>query len=432
LETKTIPLLVQTYTPDKILYSEIYNLTNGKNTFEIAYTALNIQDAKQVRLLVSPLVENDVKIAFSWLELVQLKPQKESIDNKRPADKIKCVAWDLDNTLWKGVLIEDGIDNIKLHATAVNTIKKLDEKGILNTIISKNNYDEAMEALNKFGLCEYFIYPAINWGQKSENLKLVAKKINIGIDTFAFIDDNIRERAEVASSLPMVRVYADTDIDTLLDKPEFDVSVTEMSSKRRLSYLSEMKREELQGSFTDNYDDYIRSLQMELSVSFIDNDVLKNRCYELLLRSNQLNLSTNRYSEEEYETLLKDKSVLCLAFFCKDKFGDYGNIGFMSIKMCTGEALITDLVISCRIAKKKVEEAMIYAVKTLLIEKGITLLKANLIKTKKNSPIEDVFNSLPFKILYKVDQKINFQIDDLNTLQNPQLIRISYKNDFVS
>src|SRR5438105_10164366 len=156
-----------------------------------------------------------------------------------PADKVKCVAWDLDNTLWEGTLLEDGPDGCRLRPEVRALIERLDERGILQTAVSKNDHDDAWAVVERLGLQDYFLYPAINWGQKSANLKQIAERLNIGIDTFAFVDDSPFERAEVAAALPMVRVYSPEQLAGLLERPELDVPVTEMSRKRRLSYLAE-------------------------------------------------------------------------------------------------------------------------------------------------------------------------------------------------
>jgi FkbH-like protein len=335
-------------------------IKQGINSIKIPYEKFNISNNEETRILVSPTTEIKSKLIFTWLDFVKVKgaalKSEDKVENLKPAEKVKCVAWDLDNTLWNGVLIEDGQNGIQINENAIEVIKKLDERGIINTIVSKNSYEDAYPVLEKLGIADYFVYPAINWGQKSENLKQITKKLNIGIDTFAFIDDNIRERKEVQANLPMIRIFDETQIDEILNLPEFDVPITEMSKKRRLSYLTEAKRDELKQTFSDNYDDYIKNLDIKLEISTINSSEKKDRCFELLSRSNQLNLSTNRYTAEEYEKLLTDPEYKCFSFNCIDKYGDYGLIGFISVKIVNETLTIVDLVISCRVAKKKVEK----------------------------------------------------------------------------
>ena len=282
---------------------------------------------------------------------------------------------------------------------------------------------EALAQIEEFSLRDYFLYPAINWGQKSENLKEIAEQLNLGVNSFAFVDDNVREREEVIHALPMVRVFADTEIGDLLCKEEFDVPITETSKKRRLLYLEDAKRNTLKATYSDNYDDFLRSLEMVLTVERIS-DKNRERCYELLSRSNQLNLSTNRYTEEEYDALLNNPSNICLAFRVADKFGDYGIVSFMSLHIEGMMARIMDLVISCRIAKKKVENAIVRSLKPLLVEKGVVSIEAQLIVTKKNSPLVSVFKDLPFDIIDESPELIHYQLKNVEDIDDDNIIAI--------
>ncbi len=429
-EKYEIKLLIQVNTNKKILFSEIRTIQNGCNSFLIPYNNFNISYLEETRIFVSP-INSTPKIIFTWLDLVSVDKKFNFInyDNIKISEKIKCVAWDLDNTLWDGVLIEDGVENLKVNYNAINIIKNLDERGIINTIVSKNTYDEVIPFLHKLNIFDYFVYPAINWGQKSENLKQIANKLNIGLDTIVFIDDNIREREEVKINLPMVRVFDDKQIDFILDLPEFDVPITEMSKVRRLSYLIEEKRDELREKYSNNYNEYIKNLNIILNLSKIDSEEKKLRCYELLSRSNQLNLSTNRYTLNEYEGLLNSNSHICLCFYSEDKFGDYGLIGFLSAKIENNSFNIIDFVISCRVAKKKIENAMITSLLGIINSLKLKKLNAVLKITSKNKPISDVFNDLPFSRNLIDENTILYSINDLSLLLDEGLIKINYKFD---
>lgn len=418
-DKRSTQLQVHIDTDDRILFSEVYQLNIGEN--EISIPLKNILKLG-CRIYITPLEDDDVTILFSWLDIIKVKTQ---LNDEKPADKIKVVAWDLDNTLWKGVLVN--ADHLQLNQEAVKTIKELDKRGILNTIVSKNDAEPAIAKLQEFGIVDYFLCPAINWGQKSNNLQAIAKRLNLGINSFAFVDDNVREREEVSRALQMVRVYADTEIGELLNKQEFNVPITEASAGRRLSYMQEVSRAEYLESFTDDYDDYLRSLEMILTMEHVDN-TNKERCYELLSRSNQLNLSTNRYQIEEYERMLNDDNIMCYAFRCGDRFGDYGIVAFMSIELQEENAFIRDLVISCRIAKKKVENAIIISLRDVLIQKGVKFLYAKLIKTKKNGPLIEVFNELPFNITLDSDKfkEYYLELNDLPSKSN--ILEIICKN----
>lgn len=413
---KEVSLLVQMDNEDRIYYTHIHTLKQGQNIIRIPIGDL----PAGARVFVTPLEETNTTIYFRWIDFI--KEKKDAVTKSDGyAPKVKVVAWDLDNTLWKGTLVNDS--NVELNQAALVVIKELDRRGILNTICSKNDEADAMAKIDEFGLRDYFLYPAINWGQKSENLKAIAEQLNLGINSFAFVDDNVRERDEVGQALPMVRVFADTEISDLLGKDEFDVPITETSKKRRMLYMEDAKRNTLKASFSDNYDDFLSSLGMVLTVEKI-NEGNKERCYELLSRSNQLNLSTNRYTPEEYDALLKDPNNICLAFRVADKFGDYGIVSFMSLHLDGAKARIMDLVISCRIAKKKVENAIVRSLKPILVEKGVESIEAQLIVTKKNSPLVNVFKDLPFEIVSESPELIHYLLKDVKTIGEDNIIEI--------
>lgn len=415
-EKKEVSFLVQMDNDDRIYYTHIHTLRLGENTLRIPLRDLPVG----ARVFVTPLEETNTTIYFRWIDFIKEKATSGKVlDGYAP--KVKVVAWDLDNTLWKGTLVNDS--NVELNQAAVVVIKELDRRGILNTICSKNDEADALAKIEELGLRDYFLYPAINWGQKSENLKAIAEQLNLGINSFAFVDDNVREREEVKLALPMVRVYADAEISDLLGMDEFDVPITETSKKRRLLYMEDAKRNTLKASFSDNYDDFLRSLEMVLTVERI-NDSNRERCYELLSRSNQLNLSTNRYSLQEYNALLSDPDNICLAFRVADKFGDYGIVSFMSMHMDGKKARIMDLVISCRIAKKKVENAIVRSLRPLLLKKGIDSIEAQLIVTKKNSPLVNVFKDLPFDVVSENPEKIHYLLKDVSLIDEDNIIEI--------
>ena len=415
-EKKEVSLLVQMDNEDRIYYTHIHTLKQGENTIRIPIRDLPVG----ARVFVTPLEETNTTIYFRWIDFIKEKATSGKVlDGYAP--KVKVVAWDLDNTLWKGTLVNDS--NVELNQAAVVVIKELDRRGILNTICSKNDEADALAKIDELGLSDFFLYPAINWGQKSENLKAIAEQLNLGINSFAFVDDNVREREEVKLALPMVRVFADAEISDLLGMDEFDVPITETSKKRRSLYMEDAKRNTLKASFSENYDDFLRSLEMVLTVERI-NDSNRERCYELLSRSNQLNLSTNRYSLHEYDVLLSDPDNVCLAFRVADKFGDYGIVSFMSMHMDGKKARIIDLVISCRIAKKKVENAIVRSLKPLLLEKGVNSIEAQLIVTKKNSPLVNVFKDLPFDVVNENPEKIHYLLKDVSLIDEDNIIEI--------
>ena len=321
----------------------------GEPVFALELFPAN-NEALEIYVLFSDLMSFKTASAFS----------STAKEKKQPAKKVKCVAWDLDNTVWDGILGEDGLDGVTLRPEAADVIRRLDERGILNTVCSKNDEALAKAALEKFGLWEYFLYPKINWKPKSGNLAEIAKLLNINIDTFAFVDDSAFERAEVESALGCVRVYADSDVESLLKRPEFDVPVTEDSKKRRAFYMAEAKR---QDAFTESdsgdYRAFILSCGFVIDVAPCADKQELDRCHELLMRTNQLNASTNRIPYEDFCAIAADPGKTVLRVKCADRYGEYGTVGCLILDTGGDRILCTDFVISCRVAKKKVESAVI-------------------------------------------------------------------------
>ncbi|MDQ1740745.1 MAG: hypothetical protein QOE53_2397, partial [Pseudonocardiales bacterium] len=148
----------------------------------------------------------------------QTKPASTA-PTKPVRGRIKCIVWDLDNTLWDGVLLED--EAVTMRPWVSQHIKRLDEMGILQSVASKNDRASAMAKLAELGLSDIFLYPQVNWNAKSSSIQLIAKALNLGLDAFAFVDDQEFERAEVAHELPAVTCVDITALDEALQLPDF-------------------------------------------------------------------------------------------------------------------------------------------------------------------------------------------------------------------
>jgi FkbH-like protein len=364
-------------------------------------------------LNIYPENDREVRVAFTWLDFVdRARAVKTSNAESRvtPADNVKCVAWDLDNTVWKGILIDDGKENVAVREGVVQLIQALDDRGIIQSVVSKNDETETMAMLAEYGLKDYFVYPMINWEPKSVNLRRLASALNINVDSLALIDDSPFERAEVKAVLPQCRVYTERDISNLLRLSEFDGPVTEESRLRRKSYQAEMDRGRSFQESGGDYEGFLRSCRMEMRI-FVPRDQAQiARCLELLQRSNQLNLSTTRYTEQAFRQLLGTDHMLCVGFRCKDRFGDYGIVGFASVDERSAHPRLVDLVISCRVAQKMVERTLLEWLAERAKAKGQRTLEAELVKTERNGPLRSVFESLPFAIVEENDRAVRMRL----------------------
>ena len=286
---------------NRLLFRRALDLVAGWNAIDIAASELPPGPGK-IRLW--PDGDAEVRLVFARLDLVRFADG--------PAPTIKCVAWDLDGTLWRGIIGEDGPDGVEPDPQALDLVRRLDERGILQTIASRNTHAVAWPKIEELGLADMFLHPAIHWGPKSVSLRRVAEALNIDVNSFAFIDDSAFERAEVADALPQVRTYDAAGIGGLLERAEFDVPVTEAARSRRHSYLAEAQRRRVGEDWGGDHAGFLRRCNMELRIAPPSVDE-RSRCLELLQRSNQFNLSGRRYTEAALAALVDDPAVRGLA-----------------------------------------------------------------------------------------------------------------------
>ena len=289
---------------------------------------------------------------------------------------IKCIAWDLDGTLWDGTLVEDGVDGIKLKDDVVAAIKRLDFCGIVNSIVSKNDEGAAIEALKQLGIEEYFVYPQIGWGAKSIALKQLAQQMNIGLDAIAFVDDTAHERSEVRSECHEVTVLAPDDVIAFVETACRQDS--QMGSSRRKLYRDEMLRgTAVKQDFAGDAEAFLKTSGLEVELLDVPSGSdIAARCRELVQRTNQLTLTAHRYDEAAFDALLK--AAICKAVRAHDKYGDFGIVGFVA---WTSDRL-KELVFSCRIAKKGVERRVLDT-----LPKGLAV---DMVATERNAPIREI------------------------------------------
>ena len=359
------------------------------------------------RFLLFATDDNPFEVVFETLEILPnpIRPRvseekvRPSQTNSASAPFVKCLAWDLDNTLWKGVLTEDGADGIAVRDEAVALIRELDSRGILNTVCSKNDHDSTWALLERLGLADYFVFPSINWNPKSLNLKAAAQAINIGLDTFAFIDDSPFERGEVSERLPMVRVFRETEIGELSRRPEFNPPVSAESAKRRLSYKREMRRVAAAEAFEGDYPSFLKSCEIVLTLFPLrtSDRPVRDRCYELVQRTNQLTLAGRRYEPAAFNALVEQPGVEAFGVRCRDRFGDYGIVGVAIVRTDGETARIEEFVMSCRVAKKQCEYAVVRALAERAAEGGAKTLAARVATTGRNGALVLAFDEMPFR-----------------------------------
>jgi FkbH-like protein len=394
-------------------YQELVELNPGFNRISIDFDniANRLDTGKKFNIALNPNIldkaSEGLTLYFGMLTFIWLTESKQ-LNAVEQLPSIKVIAWDLDNTVWDGILIEDGADKLKLKPGIIETIKQLDKRGIMNTVVSKNNPEDALRYLEQIGLKEYMVYPKIGWGQKGQYIKELVKDFNVGANTFAFIDDSPFERDQVKSLNPEVRVYDALDYNQLPSLPEFNPRVSSESHLRRQLYLYEKTRQEELSSFDGDYLSFLKSCEIALNIDKASIEKI-DRIQELVQRTNQLNFSGNRYQREQIEKILTDQNKDTYIIDCQDKYGIYGTIGFAIVNKQNAE--LVDLMFSCRVQSKRVEHAFISFLLSYYKELKHTHMTALYKESNRNKKAASVFQDMKFSIQDKQENLTTFSYD---------------------
>ncbi|MCY7295205.1 HAD-IIIC family phosphatase [Alteromonas sp. a30] len=335
---------------------------------------------------------------------------------------VKCVVWDLDNTLWSGVLVEG--DELILKPEIVNIIKALDAQGILQSIASKNNYEDAMDKLRSVGLDEYFLYPQINWNPKSSAIATIREKLNIGIDTFLFIDDQPFERDEVQALHPEVECVDALEYAALLHHPRIvNIKKTDDAAQRRVRYLEDMQRQNDEEDYQGTPEAFLAALDMEFTISSAQPEDLL-RAEELTERTNQLNSTGITYDKEELAHFMNSDTHELLVCELKDKYGSYGKIGLALIEIGESSDMIKLLLMSCRTAARGVGSVLLSYLMKQAQSRGHTL-QAQFKRTSRNRQMLVTYQFANFKEITRDDEGNILFENDLSLVKDyPDYIKV--------
>ncbi|HEU4323401.1 MAG TPA: HAD-IIIC family phosphatase [Roseiflexaceae bacterium] len=337
------------------------------------------------------------------------------------AQSVKCVVWDLDNTLWDGILLEDAA--VTLRPQVVEVIKTLDGRGILNSIASRNDHDTAMRKLEELGVAEYFLYPQINWNSKAESIKQIAKQINIGIDTLAFVDDQPFEREEVAFVLPAVLTIDAALSDSITALPRMSPRfVTEDSRQRRLMYQSDIARNAAEGQFVGSNEEFLATLGLVFTLAEAGEDDLQ-RAEELTMRTHQLNTTGYTYSYDELNAFRQSPAHKLLIATLDDKYGSYGKIGLALVEC--GEAFWTIklLLMSCRVMSRGVGTIMMNHIMRQTKQAGAKL-RAEFVTTDRNRMMYITYKFGGFHEAQREGNLITFEHDLATVPEFPPYVTV--------
>jgi FkbH-like protein len=347
-------------------------------------------------------------------EIAKAKTEKQSI---------KCVVWDLDETIWQGVLAED--TGVSIRPGVIEAIKELDRRGILQSISSKNNHDDATNKLEELGLWAYFIYPQINWNAKSAGIEKISKYLNFHLNTFAFIDDQPFEREEVKYAHPCVSCFDSIDIDAIVNldrmKPRF---ITAESSVRRQLYLHDIQRKKAEESYESASEEFLATLNLCFDISLCKTEDLK-RAEELTVRTNQLNTAGYTYSYDELDEFrCSDKHILLVARL-DDKYGSYGTIGLCLIETHNDYWTLKLLLMSCRVMSRGVGNVMLHFVMNSAKKAGKTL-RAEFISNQRNRLMYITYKFAGFSVLEEKGDLTIFHHDLKQVRAMPEHVAFSF------
>jgi FkbH-like protein len=310
--------------------------------------------------------------------------------------KVKVLVTDLDNTLWNGILIENPDRIPDLLPGRREVLRELDRRGILLSVASKNNPADAQRVLERHGIWDLFLHPQIGWEPKSAGIRTLVQRLNVGMDTVAFIDDMEFEREEVRAALPDVRTWDAGRFPELPALGEFNVPVTPDSQERRRMYQQEQSRQSSFGASGLEYSAFLYSCGIRLVLGPLTAEN-RERVYELVQRTNQLNFSGTRYSREDLLAIEQAGETIPVVMRCEDRYGSYGIVGF-SILRRAGDALeMADLMLSCRIQGKQVEHSFLAHLHALAAAAGLAALVCRFTPTERNGPAGRVFAEMPFE-----------------------------------
>ena len=341
----------------------------------------------------------------------------------------KAVIFDCDNTLWKGILGEDGFEGIDMsfHSKAGSFYHQvqqmavwLSKHGVLIGLCSKSNPEDVQQILDSHPDMalknENIVVSEVNWNDKASNLRQIAAELNIGLDSLVFVDDSSFEINLIREQLPQVTcLQVPQAIDTYpgefarMVNTYFFISSSKADLEKTLQYKQQAQRNKSMREFTD-MDSYLKSLSIKVDLN-IDKAQEVERVAQLTQKTNQFNLCTNRYTESQIEEIRNSNGKHFISATVSDKFGDSGLTG-VAILSCNGNtAHIDDFLMSCRIMGRNIERVIMDSLVSLLGEWGCKRIESAYIPTQKNKPVADFYNQCGFKVVEEKDGTKSYALE---------------------
>lgn len=440
--------------------NKIYDYNNENNNKQIQNNFnlfLNQLSVKYDNLFVLDILTEIEKYGFANLYDNSIWSFAKSRFNKKgniiTADKTKilidailnnhkkCIIVDLDNTLWGGIIGEDGIAGIQLaqdnqgkhYIEFQKKLLKIKEKGILLCICSKNNEQDAKEVFDNhpemFLKWDDFVIRKINWNNKANNITEIAQELNIGADSIVFIDDNPYERQLVSTQTNAVVPEFPDKIENLPDFiSEIDLKyfskfkITEEDKEKTQQYVSNKKRAEVEKK-SNSMEDFLHSLKMELVIKRVNQNLVP-RIAQMTQKTNQFNFTTRRYTEKNIEAMLNDNRYNVICGDVKDMYGDYGTVILIITEEINDRIELNTFLMSCRVIGRLVEIEFLLGLKNYLI--ATSKVYGLYYPTKKNVLVVNKFDELGFPVVFENEERKEYIID-LNKIKSSNLIKVTYE-----
>jgi FkbH-like protein len=284
---------------------------------------------------------------------------------------IKCVVWDLDDTLWRGTLLED--PEVHLRDGAAPVLDVLDQRGILHSIASANDSERALAKLAELGLAHYFLCPQIGWSSKAESIRRIAESLDIALDAVAFVDDQPFEREAVRFSLPEVRCIDAGELEGLPARPDLTPRfLTPESRTRRQMYQADSRRRQAEEDFTGPQEEFLATLEMRFTIARAAPPDLE-RAAELTVRTHQLNSTGRAYGTDELRALCGSPRHRVLVGRLQDRFGDSGLVAVALLECAERLWTIKLLLTSCRVLSRGIGSILLHHIMREAMEQGVAL-----------------------------------------------------------
>ncbi|MGW1615809.1 HAD-IIIC family phosphatase [Streptomyces sp. NPDC002285] len=319
---------------------------------------------------------------------------------------VKCIVWDLDDTLWSGILSEGGAATLRPGAAEI--LAALDERGVLHSIASRNEPGPAMRHLDQLGVAHYFLHPQISWRPKSESVRTIARALNISIDALVLVDDSPFERAEVSDAHQGLRCIDSAHLSGLLALFDFDRPVTDEARQRRHLYRQAEVREAYESDFRGPRQEFLASLGMHLYIEpAAPQDLL--RAAELTQRTHQLNTTGLTFSAEELGRLRARPDQMLLTIRLDDRFGSYGVVGLVLLGKSDDELCIRLFLMSCRVMGRNIGGAVLTYLAQQADDRGL-VLTADFLPNEVNRSMYTVYRLAGFTEVGRDGDRLRLQL----------------------